>query len=173
VLAEAALTDAVRRPVARPGAVPAIAPDTQPVLVAEASPEITPEPAEAGQPAVVLTEAGEPAQEAQPEQVILAAVEEVPTATIVEPLETVTRVSTSGGRQWAINVGNYASRYEAERRLLQTALMEMNTLDEALRKVVPSRGGFDANFVGMTEETAELACRRLSARNADCSVIAP
>ncbi|MCP5354836.1 MAG: serine hydrolase [Rhodobacteraceae bacterium] len=173
VLAEAALTDAVRRPVARPGAVPAIAPDTQPVLVAEASPEITPEPAEAGQPAVVLTEAGEPAQEAQPEQVILAAVEEVPTATIVEPLETVTRVSTSGGRQWAINVGNYASRYEAERRLLQTALMEMNTLDEALRKVVPSRGGFDANFVGMTEETAELACRRLSARNADCAVIAP
>lgn len=51
--------------------------------------------------------------------------------------------------------------------------MEMNTLDEALRKVVPSRGGFDANFVGMTEETAELACRRLSARNADCAVIAP
>ena len=57
--------------------------------------------------------------------------------------------------------------------LLQTALAEMTTLDEALRKVVPARGGFDATFVGMTEETAELACRRLQARNTDCAVVTP
>ncbi|MGL4279453.1 MAG: serine hydrolase [Albidovulum sp.] len=89
------------------------------------------------------------------------------------PLEVVTRVSTSGGRQWAINVGNFNSRYAAERMLLQTALIEMNTLDDSLRKVVQRKGGFDANFVGMTEEMAELACRRLAARQTECSVVGP
>ncbi|MGB5837929.1 MAG: serine hydrolase [Albidovulum sp.] len=90
-----------------------------------------------------------------------------------DALEVVTRVSTSGGRQWAINVGHFGSRYNAERQLLQTALIEMNTLDEALRKVVGKRGGFDANFVGMTQETAELACRRLQARQTECTVVGP
>jgi D-alanyl-D-alanine carboxypeptidase len=85
----------------------------------------------------------------------------------------VTRVSTSGGRQWSINVGHYGSRYDAERQLLRTALVEMSTLEEALRKVVARRGGFDANFVGMTEEMADLACRRLQARQAECSVVGP
>jgi D-alanyl-D-alanine carboxypeptidase len=88
-------------------------------------------------------------------------------------LEVVTRVSTSGGRQWGISVGRYGSRYDAERALIQTALIEMNTLDEALRKVVSRNGGFDANFVGMTQEGAELACRRLVARASDCTVIQP
>jgi len=49
----------------------------------------------------------------------------------------------------------------------------MNTLDESLRKVVPRKGGFDANFVGMTEEMAELACRRLAARQTECAVVGP
>ncbi len=46
-----------------------------------------------------------------------------------------TRLSTSGGRLWGINVGRYSSRYKAERVLLKTALAELGTLDEALRKV--------------------------------------
>ena len=91
----------------------------------------------------------------------------------MEHLETVTRVSTSGGREWAINVGRFDSRYNAERMLLRTALIELNTLDEALRKVVNRKGGFDANFVGMTHEMAELACRRLQARQTECKVIGP
>ncbi|MGI9393051.1 MAG: D-alanyl-D-alanine carboxypeptidase family protein, partial [Boseongicola sp.] len=52
-----------------------------------------------------------------------------------EPI-VVTRMSTSGGRHWAINVGRFSSRHEAEKVLLQTALVELGTLDEALRKVV-------------------------------------
>jgi D-alanyl-D-alanine carboxypeptidase len=102
---------------------------------------------------------------------VLEAVE--PTEISNEELQVVTRISTSGGRQWAINVGKFNSRYDAERQLLQTALAEMNTLDEALRKVVNRKGGFDANFVGMTQEKAELACRRLAARNTECAVIDP
>ena len=85
----------------------------------------------------------------------------------------VARLSTSGGRHWGINVGRYGSEYEAQRVLLQTALMELETLDEALRKIVPSGGGFDANFVGMTEETADLACRRLSTRGVACETLGP
>ncbi|MCV2863458.1 serine hydrolase [Defluviimonas sp. WL0075] len=196
ILAAAALTDDIQRPVARPGAaepaetvvvaaaeeapVEASTPELPPETVAAAdAPEVLDLPAVAT--AVEETtvaaldtprETMTPIARALPERVILAAADAAP-PDAAEPLEIVTRVSTSGGRQWAINVGNYPSRYEAERRLLQTALMEMNTLDEALRKVVPRRGGFDANFVGMTEETAQLACRRLVARNADCEVVAP
>ncbi|SDI74160.1 D-alanyl-D-alanine carboxypeptidase [Lutimaribacter saemankumensis] len=87
--------------------------------------------------------------------------------------EVVTRVSTSGGRHWGINVGRYSSQYKAERVLLQTALLEMDTLDGSLRKVVKRSTGFDANFLGLTRETADLACRRLQARQVTCFMVGP
>ncbi len=85
----------------------------------------------------------------------------------------VTRLSTSGGQHWAINVGRYTTRDEAERVLLQTALVEISTLDDALRKVVRSPKGWEANFVGLSEERAELACRRLHAQNVNCIPVGP
>lgn len=87
--------------------------------------------------------------------------------------EVVTRVSTSGGRHWGVNVGRYPSRYAAETILLKTALAEMSTLDGTLRKVVQRPQGFDANFLGMTRESADLACRRLQARNIQCFMVGP
>ena len=87
--------------------------------------------------------------------------------------EVVTRVSTSGGRHWGVNVGRYASRYKAEKVLLQTALAEMSSLDGSLRKVVRRPTGFDANFMGMTRDGADLACRRLQSRNVTCFMIGP
>lgn len=85
----------------------------------------------------------------------------------------VTRLSTSGGRHWGINVGRFATRYEAEKTLLQTALVEMSTLDSALRKVVRSPRGWEANFVGMSQDQADLACRRLVAQNVACNPVGP
>ena len=85
----------------------------------------------------------------------------------------VTRLSTSGGRHWGVNVGRYTTRNEAERVLLQTALVEMSTLDVALRKVVRSTKGWEANFVGLTKERAAMACRRLAARNVTCNPVGP
>jgi D-alanyl-D-alanine carboxypeptidase len=85
----------------------------------------------------------------------------------------ITRLSTSGGRYWGINVGRYTSRYQAEKVLLRTALSEMESLDGTLRKVAESRLGFDANFLGMSKEGAELACRRLRARNVTCDTLGP
>ncbi|WP_122072655.1 D-alanyl-D-alanine carboxypeptidase family protein [Pseudophaeobacter sp. EL27] len=85
----------------------------------------------------------------------------------------VTRLSTSGGRYWGINVGRYTNAYQAEKVLLRTALSEMETLNGTLRKVAKSRLGYDANFLGMTKEQAELACRRLNARNIACDTLGP
>jgi D-alanyl-D-alanine carboxypeptidase len=85
----------------------------------------------------------------------------------------VTRGSTSGGRHWGVNIGRYPSRYAAEKVLLKTALAEMDTLDGSLRKVVRRPQGFEANFLGMSRETADLACRRLAARKITCLMVGP
>ena len=106
---------------------------------------------------------------ARPQDLILAST----TPTEEASQEIVTRLSTSGGHHWGINVGRYGSRYEAEKVLLQMALTEMATLDGTLRKVVQSPRGFDANFLGMTRESADLACRRLQARNVSCFMVGP
>lgn len=132
--------------------VPGIAPRAK-------RPEDAPETNLAAAPAPMprpedLAEA-EPEQTAEPERVV------------------VTRLSTSGGRHWAINVGRFTTRNEAERVLLRTALAELGTLDTALRKVASSPKGHDANFVGMTKDGAALACKRLQARNMDCRTIGP
>lgn len=87
--------------------------------------------------------------------------------------EVVTRVSTSGDRLWGISLGNFGTRYHAEKALLKTALAEMNTLDGTLRKVQSTSRGYEANFLGMNQELASLACRRLEARRIDCDVIGP
>lgn len=85
--------------------------------------------------------------------------------------EVVTRISTSGGRHWGVNVGRYNTRHDAERVLLQVALNEMSALDGSLRRVVQRSGGFDANFMGLSREGADLACRRLQARGTTCFMI--
>ena len=91
----------------------------------------------------------------------------------VEEPEVVTRISTSGGHQWGINIGNFPSRFDAEREMLHIALLENNALGDSLRKVVQRKGGFDANFLGLSQEAADLACRRLTARGDECSVVGP
>jgi D-alanyl-D-alanine carboxypeptidase len=90
-----------------------------------------------------------------------------------EPLEVVTRISTSGGRNWGVNLGRYGSRNAAERILVKTALMETATLNEGLRKVVPRGGGYDANVLALTRDQADLACRRLQARAVQCFMMGP
>ncbi len=132
--------------------------------------------------AVAAAPTGRAADAPEPRpQVILAAaeavgdVEEMPVDSVDEAVaaEIVTRMSTGGGGHWAISVGRFGSRHQAEKVLLETALLELGTLDQALRKVVPRPGGFEANFVGLSEDQAALACRRLSARNLDCATLGP
>ena len=97
---------------------------------------------------------------------------EVAEAPVEEAQEEVVIVmSSSGGRHFGVNVGEYPSRYEAERALLKTALAESATLDGGLRKTAQSGGVWRASFMGLTEEQAELACRRLSARAIPCETV--
>ena len=130
--------------------------------------------------AAVVAEAGETGltaalrPTARPADLVLASTN--PTAPVAESEpeeEIVTRLSTSGGHLWGINLGRYPSRYDAEKVLLRTALSEMATLDGTLRKVAKTNRGFEANFLGMTRENADLACRRLAARNVSCFMVGP
>lgn len=108
----------------------------------------------------------------RPENLILAASQ--PDEVEPEPeREVVTRLSTSGGHLWGINIGRYPNRYDAEKVLLRTALAEVSTLDGSLRKVHQSSKGFEATFQGMTRDQADRACRRLQARNVTCFMIGP
>lgn len=87
--------------------------------------------------------------------------------------ETVSRVSTSGGRHWAVTLGKFNSRGTAERALLQTALSETRALEGALRKVNQKGGAWEATFAGLTRDQADLACRRLQARAINCFTLGP
>ncbi|WP_162933106.1 D-alanyl-D-alanine carboxypeptidase family protein [Roseovarius sp. EL26] len=117
----------------------------------------------------IVTEAPRPVL--RPKSLILTKAEPAQEQEVIQ--EVVTRVSTSGGRNWGINVGRYPSQYKARSVLLKTALNEMSTLDGSLRKVVRRPTGFDANFMGLSEDTAQLACRRLQARKITCETIEP
>ena len=124
--------------------------------------------------ASIAPEAGDqtPAAEA-PIRLALADIEPEVFSDVPVVPETVTRISTSGGRHFGVSIGIYPSEYEAERALLITALKEVTTLDEALRKVARTKRGFQANYVGMTEDMAQLACNRLMARNVACTTFGP
>ena len=92
-------------------------------------------------------------------------------APAAEDEQVVVVLSTSGGRHFGVNVGEYPSRYDAEKALLKTALAESATLNDGLRKTSQSGGKWRASFMGLTEEQAELACRRLSARAVPCETV--
>jgi D-alanyl-D-alanine carboxypeptidase len=89
----------------------------------------------------------------------------------MEEAQEVVVMSTSGGRHFGVIVGDYPSRYEAERALLKTALAESATLHESLRKPTQADGAWRASFMGLTEDQAELACRRLRARAVPCETV--
>jgi D-alanyl-D-alanine carboxypeptidase len=87
--------------------------------------------------------------------------------------EIVISLSTSSDRHWGITLGRFGSRDAAERVLLKTQLVESATLNSSLRKVVPRGGGYEATFAGLTQDDADLACRRLQARAVQCFTMGP
>ncbi len=170
-------------------------------MVAEAAPEPVAEPVaepapvelvQAAEPELVVTDPGPeaeaetrlamapPAQgEATPEPEaaparrapIFDAVVPAAEATPAPQEEVVVVMSTAGGRHYGVNVGEFPSRYDAERALLKTALAESATLNDGLRKTTQADGAWRASFMGLTEEQAELACRRLRARAVPCETV--
>jgi D-alanyl-D-alanine carboxypeptidase len=115
----------------------------------------------------------EPVAEERPTEIIMTASAIDPAAAplLAEEPEVVTRLSTSGGSLWGINLGKFNSRDSAERELIRVALSEPTTLGNGLRRVVQRSGGFDANVMGLSRDEADLACRRLQARGTTCFMV--
>ncbi|KAF0172352.1 MAG: D-alanyl-D-alanine carboxypeptidase [Rhodobacteraceae bacterium] len=132
---------------------------------AEAPQTLTIKAAAANPQPVKLVASPRPPKQMAPiyDNVVVAAAE------VAEPTEeVVTTISSSGGNGYGINVGRFNSHGEAERVLMKTLLIENATLANSLRKIVQKSGGFDANFLGLTQKEADLACRRLQARGVQC-----
>lgn len=110
--------------------------ETELLALAEALPEITAVETVAAAATMVPAE---PAPTRQAPIFDTVAVAEAP-----EPAqeEVVVVMSTSGGRHFGVNVGEFPSRYEAERALLKTALAESATLNEGLRAITQADGRF-------------------------------
>ncbi|WP_055084876.1 D-alanyl-D-alanine carboxypeptidase family protein [Jannaschia donghaensis] len=86
------------------------------------------------------------------------------------PRVVVTRASTAG-QEYGITLSRQGTRSAADKLLLRTALQELDTLDQALRRIDRVRGGFAPSFVGLSQRSAERACVRLRARDVDCDII--
>lgn len=122
--------------------------------------------------AIATTAAEVPVPKPRPDIVFASVAPTVPADAAPAP-EVVARLSTSGAHDWAITLGRFNSRDAAEKVLLRTALSEPTTLDQTLRKVIDRKSGFDANFVGLSQDQADLACRRIQARGQQCFTMAP
>ncbi|GHA57800.1 serine-type D-Ala-D-Ala carboxypeptidase [Amylibacter ulvae] len=83
--------------------------------------------------------------------------------------------STAGSKAWAVQLGAYGSRYQAEKVLLRTALADLRSLDGALRKIEPTiiKGQrlYRAQFVGISKDRASKTCARLNARSERCTPV--
>lgn len=168
------------RPQLRPGAEPE-APKTAPVIVAglkddiqKALAKVEPTPVEK-KVVAVAKQAPSVAPKMRPKELVFASAKAAPDEELVEkPLKTVIRRKPDTGKKaWGVNIGRYNSRYQAERVLLKTALSEMETLEGTERRVRKGKTGYDANFMGLDRDTAELACSRLQARKVPCFMISP
>jgi D-alanyl-D-alanine carboxypeptidase len=93
--------------------------------------------------------------------------------TMLKKVRLVSHNSSDEHKVWGVNVGRFGTRYAAEKMLIKTALAEMPTLGGSLRKVVKTRLGFEANFYGVSQITAEKACRKLTNRQISCDIIDP
>ncbi len=78
---------------------------------------------------------------------------------------------------WAIQIGTYRNRVNTEKLLLKTALMDLDSLEGAARKVevtqVQGVTMYRARFVGLSQADAVKACARLQSRGDACDVVGP
>ena len=64
---------------------------------------------------------------------------------------TISRLTSSGQKDWGIDIGTYPNRFTADKILIKTALSEMISLEGSLRKVVKNKYGFRATFLGLSK----------------------
>ncbi|HWL56054.1 MAG TPA: serine hydrolase [Paracoccus sp. (in: a-proteobacteria)] len=110
------------------------------------------------------------APEAEAGDTIILAAPDPEDMAVAQPVQVVSR--DTSGQGYGISLGLYRSQGEAEQLLLKAALQESHALGSAASAVETTKRGYEANFVGMSRDMAELACGRLTARQQSCTVIA-
>ncbi len=146
----AAATDAsgaVVRPAPRPGvAVAAAAPRPaagSPSTFAVAAPRPAPQPAEGSEALTVATSGG----------------------------------ASTGGNAWGVQLGAFRSKGDAERHLLTMALRDLPELNGGLRRIEAAKVQgvtfYRAQFVGLSQSSAERTCASLSRERSECLTLAP
>lgn len=83
----------------------------------------------------------------------------------------ISRSHLKGPKDFGVAVGRFKTTRLAERMLITTAMKEMESLSGTTRKVIRRVNGYEAGFLGMSKEEADLACRRLRAKNIECTTI--
>lgn len=120
--------------------------------------------------ALLLAQSEEPATQNTEDPIVASMNATQPGET--QPLRVVTRAQEAGGRTWAVQIGSYHSRADAERALLKTALRDLSSLQPATRRVdravVNGSAAYRARFVGLSQAEANMTCARLRARNSEC-----
>lgn len=119
-------------------------------------------------PSVALAESTAPAP--RRDMIILTSLDPDPGSDTPEQ-QIVSRIGKA--QNYGVSLGLYRSQGEAEQYLLRTALQESGALGSAVSRVAVTKRGFEANFTGMSKETAELACDRLAARQQNCTILGP
>ncbi|MCF6273798.1 MAG: serine hydrolase [Rhodobacteraceae bacterium] len=125
-----------------------------------------------------IADTGAPAIKAPPRRpdfggsIALAAVAPLPEA------QTLVRATVFGSTgSYAVQVGAFRNRNQAERLLIQTALVDIESFGDASRSItlenIQGISMYQARFVGMSATSAFKACDRLQSRLSDCAVIAP
>jgi len=98
-----------------------------------------------------------------------------PKPEITEP-RIVSRKSTSG-REWAVQLGAFSTKFEAEKILLKTELSNLGPLEDAERRIsrttVGSARYYRARFIGLSQVDANITCSRLRARSLVCVPVSP
>jgi D-alanyl-D-alanine carboxypeptidase len=96
------------------------------------------------------------------------------------PVSTEPRIisrDSASGRAWSVQVGAFGSKYEAEKKLLRTALGNLGPLNAAERSIDPAivNGSrlYLARFVGLSQADANKTCSRLRARSQACVTVSP
>lgn len=104
--------------------------------------------------------------------VALAAVQPVPEAIVLARATT-----TNVAGEYAVQVGAFRNRGQAERLLIQTALVDIESFGGAMRSIkletVQGVSMYQARFEGMSANAAAKACDRLQAQLSDCAIISP
>ena len=87
--------------------------------------------------------------------------------------QVITRSKNIGPKKWTISLGDFTTRDRAERYLLKTTLTEIDTLKMATQKVIYRPKGWEAVFMHLNKNNAEIACQKLEYQGYQCKLKGP